>query len=359
MLFSFCMLLNKAVLSRTDQAYCIPCSSKSWKPPTGVWEPLFLPLSSLEEVAFNVANQIPALDAAEERTVSLSLPLSPWSMPFAILTFPFGTTTPQNPSSQITVLLTCLCPMPYVGGSPDVTFHLWVGFYHNRNRDGSNSETEGNGVKTSWASFVLSVVCPWKSFIWTEQWWWVARLLKAQSPPQMALWPKETCRALTQAMRSLGDLAVLCLLGRWSWLLWRAHARGFGFFLSPTAPVAAPSCQQHWRRMEDACRDPGHTQHSPPASGSPVLPGLRVLPLLSLLFALLSVCVSSPAEAAKGLNNRWEETKSLQGIISDATVLMGKIFCIPAPAFAFQGTITQYKVMLFSTFHGAILQQRH
>ncbi|RLW01764.1 hypothetical protein DV515_00007629 [Chloebia gouldiae] len=114
------------------------------------------------------------------------------------------------------------------------------------------------------------------------------------------------------------------------------------------APVAAPSCQRCWRRMEDACRDPGHTQHSPPASWSPVLPGLRVLPLLPLLFALLSACVSCPAEAAKGLNNRWEETKSLQGVIPDTTVLMGKIFYYPVPAFAFQGMITQYKVFLAS-----------
>ncbi|KAL2309823.1 hypothetical protein Nmel_006053 [Mimus melanotis] len=109
------------------------------------------------------------------------------------------------------------------------------------------------------------------------------------------------------------------------------------------APVAAPGCQQCWRRMEDACRDPGHTQHS-----SPVLPGLRVSPLLPLLFALLSVCVTSPAEIAKGLNNRGEETKSLQGIIPDATVLMGKIFYYPVPVFAFQRTITQYKVTLAS-----------
>uniref|UniRef100_A0A8C5XAJ7 Dystroglycan 1 n=1 Tax=Malurus cyaneus samueli TaxID=2593467 RepID=A0A8C5XAJ7_9PASS len=92
--------------------------------------------------------------------------------------------------------------------------------------------------------------------------------------------------------------------------------------------------------MDDACRAPQHTQHSSPASGSPLLPGLRVLPLHPLLFALLSVCVSSPAEAVKGLNNRWEETKSLQGIIPDATVLMGKIFYYPMPVFAFQGTIT-------------------
>uniref|UniRef100_A0A8C5UJ17 Dystroglycan 1 n=1 Tax=Malurus cyaneus samueli TaxID=2593467 RepID=A0A8C5UJ17_9PASS len=100
--------------------------------------------------------------------------------------------------------------------------------------------------------------------------------------------------------------------------------------------------------MDDACRAPQHTQHSSPASGSPLLPGLRVLPLHPLLFALLSVCVSSPAEAVKGLNNRWEETKSLQGIIPDATVLMGKIFYYPMPVFAFQGTITQYKVALAS-----------
>lgn len=86
---------------------------------------------------------------------------------------------------------------------------------------------------------------------------------------------------------------------------------------------------------------------------------LRFLPLLPLLFALLSVCVSSPAGVAKGLDNKWEETKSLQGIIPDATVLMGKIFYYPVPAFAFQGTITQYKVMLFNTFPGTILQQRH
>lgn len=109
--------------------------------------------------------------------------------------------------------------------------------------------------------------------------------------------------------------------------------------------------------MEDACRDPGHTQHSSPASGSPLLPGLRAL--LPLLFVLLSICESFPAEAAKGLNNRWEETKSLQGIISDVTVLTGKIFYYPMPVLAFQGTITQYKVMLFSTFPGTILQRRH
>lgn len=154
--------------------------------------------------------------------------------------------------------------------------------------------------------------------------------------------------------RSLSHLAVFCLPGRWSWLLWGSPAHGFGFSLSPTAPVAAPGCQRCWRRMEDACREPGHTQHSPP-----VLPGLRVLPLLPLLFALLSACVSSPAEVAKGLNNRWEETKSLQWIIPDATVLMGKIFYYPVPAFAFQGMLTRYKVMLFNTFPGAILQQRH
>lgn len=111
--------------------------------------------------------------------------------------------------------------------------------------------------------------------------------------------------------------------------------------------------------MEDAGRDPGHSQPSPPASMSPVLPGLRVLPLLPLLFVLLSVCVSSPAEDAKGLNHRWEETKSLQGIIPDATALMGKIFYYPVPAFAFQGMKTQYKVTPFNTFPGAILQQRH
>ncbi|XP_014115936.1 PREDICTED: dystroglycan-like [Pseudopodoces humilis] len=100
--------------------------------------------------------------------------------------------------------------------------------------------------------------------------------------------------------------------------------------------------------MEDDCRDPGHAQHSSPASGSPVLPGLGILPLLPLLFAPLSVCVSSPAEVAKALNNRCEETKSPQGIIPDATVLMGKIFYYPVPAFAFQGRITQYKVTLAS-----------
>ncbi|XP_014744566.1 PREDICTED: dystroglycan-like, partial [Sturnus vulgaris] len=77
-------------------------------------------------------------------------------------------------------------------------------------------------------------------------------------------------------------------------------------------------------------------------------PGLRVLLLLPLLFALLSVCVSSPAEIAKGLNNRGEGTKSPQGIIPDATVLMGKIFYYPVPAFAFQGTVTRYKVALAS-----------
>ncbi|XP_066040781.1 uncharacterized protein [Chamaea fasciata] len=98
--------------------------------------------------------------------------------------------------------------------------------------------------------------------------------------------------------------------------------------------------------MEDACRDPGHTQHSSPASGPPLFLGLRAL--LPLLFVLLSVCESSPAAAAKGLNNRWEKTKSLQGIIPDVTVLMGKIFYHPVPALAFQGTITQYKITLAS-----------
>ncbi|XP_063251568.1 uncharacterized protein LOC134549670 isoform X2 [Prinia subflava] len=98
--------------------------------------------------------------------------------------------------------------------------------------------------------------------------------------------------------------------------------------------------------MEDACRDPGHTQHSSPASGSPLLPGLRAL--LPLLFVLLSVCESSPADLAKGSNNTWEETKSLQGIIPNATVFMGKIFYYPMPVLVFQGTITQYKVTLAS-----------
>uniref|UniRef100_A0A8C0VEL2 Dystroglycan-like n=1 Tax=Cyanistes caeruleus TaxID=156563 RepID=A0A8C0VEL2_CYACU len=143
-------------------------------------------------------------------------------------------------------------------------------------------------------------------------------------------------------MRSLRHLAVFCFADLRSTCPW------VWVSLYPAAPVAAPGCRQCCRRMEDACRDPGHAQHSSPASGSPVLPGLGILPLLPLLFAPLSVCVSSPSEVAKALNNRWEETKSPQGIIPDATVLMGKIFYYPVPAFAFQGRITQYKVTLAS-----------
>lgn len=51
-----------------------------------------------------------------------------------------------------------------------------------------------------------------------------------------------------------------------------------------------------------------------------------------------------------------EETKVLKGI-PDATVLVGKIFRYPVPVFAFQGTITQYKVMLLNALLGIILQQ--
>ncbi|XP_055566957.1 dystroglycan 1-like [Falco biarmicus] len=69
--------------------------------------------------------------------------------------------------------------------------------------------------------------------------------------------------------------------------------------------------------------------------------------MLPLLFALVSLCGNMPAAVARGSNNRREETKNLQGI-PDATVLMGKIFYCPVPVFAFQGTITQYKVTLAS-----------
>lgn len=138
-----------------------------------------------------------------------------------------------------------------------------------------------------------------------------------------------------------------------------------GFLLSPAAPkrneVAAPVCRQRaapnacWVRM-DACRDPLGTHNSSPAAGSSLLPGMRVLPTLPLLFALLSVCVNTPAAVAKGSNNKSEETKRLQGI-PDATVLTGKIFYYPVPVSAFQGTVTQYKVMLLHTLLGTILQQ--
>ncbi|XP_074969605.1 uncharacterized protein LOC142066255 isoform X1 [Phalacrocorax aristotelis] len=63
--------------------------------------------------------------------------------------------------------------------------------------------------------------------------------------------------------------------------------------------------------------------------------------------AVVSVCVNMPVVVAKGSNNRLEETKSLQGI-PDATILMGKTFYYPVPVFAFQGTVTQYKVTLAS-----------
>lgn len=144
-----------------------------------------------------------------------------------------------------------------------------------------------------------------------------------------------------------------------------ACIRVWFFFLFPTAPkhneVAAPSCQHHtalyarWVRM-DACRDPAGTHNRFPALGYPLLPGTRVLPTLLLFFALVSVCVNTPVVVAKGSNNTCEETKSLQGI-PGVTALMGKIFYYPAPVFAFQGTITQYKVMLLNTLLGTILQQ--
>ncbi|XP_021149575.2 dystroglycan 1 [Columba livia] len=88
----------------------------------------------------------------------------------------------------------------------------------------------------------------------------------------------------------------------------------------------------------DARRDPTGTPDRFPALGSPMLP---------LVFALISVCVNTPAVVAKGSDNRHEETKSLQGI-PNATVLTGKIFYYPVPVFAFQGKITQYKVTLAS-----------
>lgn len=164
---------------------------------------------------------------------------------------------------------------------------------------------------------------------------------------------------------ALPHLGAFGFPSRWSWLIWSACTHGLGFFLSLTAPkrngVAAAGCQ--WRaavyarrvRM-DACRDPAGTHNSFPALGSPLLPGTGVIPTLPLLFALASVCVNTPAVVAKGSNNRHEETKSLQGI-PDATVLMGKIFYYPVPVFAFQGMISQYKVMLLNTLLGTILQQ--
>lgn len=93
-----------------------------------------------------------------------------------------------------------------------------------------------------------------------------------------------------------------------------------------------------------------------PALGSPLLLGTQVLLTLTLLFALVSVYVNTSAVVAKGSNNRHEETKSLQGI-PDATILTGKIFYYPVPVYAFQGMITQYKVMLLNTILGIILQQ--
>lgn len=106
----------------------------------------------------------------------------------------------------------------------------------------------------------------------------------------------------------------------------------------------------------DACKAPVGTLNKFPALGSPLLLGTKVLPTLPLLFALVSVYVNTPAVVAKGSNNRHEETKSLQGI-PDATILTGKIFYYPVPVFAFQGTITQYKVMLLNTILGTILEQ--
>jgi len=105
----------------------------------------------------------------------------------------------------------------------------------------------------------------------------------------------------------------------------------------------------------DACRDPAGTCGRSPASGSPSLPGMQIFATLPLLFALVSVCVNTPAVVAKE-SDRHEETESQQGI-PDATVLMGKIFYYPVPVFAFQGRITQYKVMLLNRLLGTILQQ--
>uniref|UniRef100_A0A8C9F8C6 Peptidase S72 domain-containing protein n=1 Tax=Pavo cristatus TaxID=9049 RepID=A0A8C9F8C6_PAVCR len=84
-----------------------------------------------------------------------------------------------------------------------------------------------------------------------------------------------------------------------------------------------------------------------PATGSCSLPAMQFSPALPLLFALACVGVNMSATVVKESDNMCEETKVLKGI-PDATVLVGKIFCYPMPVFAFQGTITQYKVTLAS-----------
>lgn len=166
----------------------------------------------------------------------------------------------------------------------------------------------------------------------------------------MSLWPKQTSRPVTEAVQALPHLTAFCFPTRWSWLtcLWvwflsfphSSEARWSSSRRLPAAPYSS------WVRM-DARRDPTGTPDRFPALGSPMLP---------LVFALISVCVNTPAVVAKGSDNRHEETKSLQGI-PNATVLTGKIFYYPVPVFAFQGKITQYKVMLLNTLLGTILQQ--
>lgn len=124
------------------------------------------------------------------------------------------------------------------------------------------------------------------------------------------------------------------------------------YLLAGCTQAAPHSCC--WRM--DAHRSPVGTDSRRPAAGSCLLPAMQVSPALPLLFALACVCVNTSATVVKESDNMCEETKVLKGI-PDATVLVGKIFCYPVPVFAFQGTITQYKVMLLNALLGIIIQQ--
>lgn len=126
-LFSSCVLLNKANLSRTDQAYCMPSSSKSWKPLTGLWEPhtcrnyfttyyCFYLLLKKQHQMYQVKS--PALDATKQRILTLSLPSQfVCHMPYSPL--PSPALSHKILAGQVTVLFSWLSSKPYVEAPPD------------------------------------------------------------------------------------------------------------------------------------------------------------------------------------------------------------------------------------------------
>lgn len=141
------------------------------------------------------------------------------------------------------------------------------------------------------------------------------------------------------------------------------HIRVVWFSFSPPFPYRSKvQCSSSIYLLAGCTRAAPHSccwrmdAHRSPATGSCLLPAVQVSPALPLLFALACVCVNTSATVVKESDNMCEETKVLKGI-PDATVLVGKIFRYPVPVFAFQGTITQYKVMLLNALLGIILQQ--